>query len=265
VSILDGVSISDREDREAKTFIALAATFRQAIHHEVSRDVKGISVIACLSAAGESLFHSIITSQHSLTVQEHLKNPDVRLGRDFALKFNQKPYFNADIFLAYIRTILLPYSDTFRGRAVLAQEVTALLMAPCSAEVSDDLIRILTEARVRVITSAPHTTQVLQVLDLTLFGVLKRCPRYELPFDENNAPVKVITKVYHDFTQTMALLNVCGTFRALAFEFDMRKEPHELLFDEIKLRESAGLQELCSVTFPWTSYRSDDVLLASVG
>jgi hypothetical protein len=47
---------------------------------------------------------------------------------------------------------------------------------------------------------APHTTQIFRVLDLALFGVLRRCPRYELPFDENNATLKVTTKVYHDFT-----------------------------------------------------------------
>jgi hypothetical protein len=57
--------------------------------------------------------------------------------------------------------------------------------------------------------------------------------------------------------------NVWGTFRALGFEFDTSREPYELLFDEVKLRESAGFEELCSVTFPWTSYRADDVLLAS--
>jgi hypothetical protein len=124
------------------------------------------------------------------------------------LKFDQKPYLNAGIFLAYIRTILLPYIDIFYGRAVLTQEIAVLLMVHCSDDVSDDVIRILTEARVRVITFEPHTTQVFQVLDLTLFGVLKRCPRDELPFDENNATVKVITKVYHDFTQTMARPNV---------------------------------------------------------
>jgi hypothetical protein len=120
---------------------------------------------------------------------------------------------------------------------------------------------------VRVITFAPHTTQVFQVLDLTLFGVLKRCPRYELPFDENIATVKVITKIYHDFVQTMARPNVWGTFRALGceFEFDRRREPYELLFDEVKLRESEGFDELCSVTCPWTNYRAGDVLLASVG
>jgi hypothetical protein len=65
----------------------------------------------------------------------------------------------------------------------------------------------------------------------------------------------------------MARPNVWGTFRALSFEFefDTRREPYELLFDEVKLRESAGFEELWSVTFPWTSYRADDVLLTAVG
>jgi hypothetical protein len=129
---------------------------------------------------------------------------------------------------------------------------------------SDDLIRIPTEAKVRVITFAPHTTQICKVLDLTLFNVLKQRPRYELLFDENNATVKVIMKVYQDFTETMARLNVWGVFRALGLEFDMRRESCWLLSNEVTLRESAGFEELCSVTFPWTSYRSDDVLLSSV-
>jgi hypothetical protein len=218
-----------------------------------------------MSAAGESLLHYVMTSQNSLTVQEHLKQQGVRFGRDFAMKFNQKPYFNAGIFLDDIRTILLQYSDTFRGRAVLAQEIAVLLMAHCSADVSDDVIRILTEARVCVIAFAPHTTQVFQVLVLPLFGVLKPCPRYDLPFDDDHATVKVITKVYHDFTPTMARPHVWRTFRALGFEFDRRREPYELLFDKINVRESAGFEEVRSVTFLWTSYRADDVLLASVG
>jgi hypothetical protein len=177
------------------------------------------------------------------TVQEHLKKQGVRFSSDFALTFNQNTYFNAGKFIASIRTILLQYIDTFRGRAVITQEIAVLLMAHCSADVSDNVIRILTAARVRVITFAPHTTQVVQVLDLTHFGVLKPCPRYELPFDDDNATVKVITKQYHDFTQTMARPNVWGTFRGLALGFD----------------------ELSSVTFPWISYRADDVLLGSVG
>jgi hypothetical protein len=124
------------------------------------------------------------------------------------------------------------------------------------AHVSDGVIRILTEARVRVITFAPHTAQVFQVLDLTFFGVLKRCPRYELPFDDDNATVKVMIQVYHDFTQTMVSSNVWRAFRAFGLEFefesefDTRSGPSGLLFDEVKLRETAGLEELWSVDFP---------------
>jgi hypothetical protein len=139
--------------------------------------------------------------------------------------------------------------DGLRGLAIFAQEIAVLLMAHCSAHVSDDVIRSLTEARVRIIIFAPHTTQVFQVLDFTLLGVLKRCPRYEVPFDDDNATVKVITKEYHDFRQTMARHNVWGTFRALAFEFDMRMATYGFLFDEVKLRESAGFDELCFVDF----------------
>jgi hypothetical protein len=71
---LDEVGISDWEDRKTKKVITLAAIFGQTIHHGVSRNMKDISVIACLSAAGESLLHYIVTSENSPSLQEHLKN-----------------------------------------------------------------------------------------------------------------------------------------------------------------------------------------------
>jgi hypothetical protein len=261
---LDELGISDWDDRKTKAVIARAAMLDQTIHHGVSRNVKHISAIACVPAAEESHLPCIVTSQNSSTVQEHLNKQRVRLGSDFALKFNQKAYINAGIFLDYIRTIFLPYIDGFRGLAVLAEEASVLLMDHCSADVSDTVIRILTEARAHHSFCTTYNSG-LQVLDLTLFGVLKRCPRNEFPFDENNATVKVMTKVYNDFTQTMPRPNVWETFRVLEFEFDTKRWPYEFLLDEVKLMESAGCDELCPVTFPWTSYRADDVLLTSVG
>jgi hypothetical protein len=200
---LDEVGISDWEDGDTKRVIALAAMLGQIRYDGVSRNVKHISVIACISAAGSSVLAYILTSQNSPAVQEHLNKQGVRFGTDFALKLNQKPYFNAGILLAYTRTILLSYIDTFRGRAVLAHEIALLLMAHCLADVSDDMIRILSEAMVRVVTFAPHTNQVFRVLDLIVFGVLERRPRYELSFDVDKATVKVIRKVHHDLRQTL--------------------------------------------------------------
>jgi hypothetical protein len=205
---LDEVGILDWQDRKTKKGVVHTAMLGQTRHHGVTRNVKHISVNACMSAAGESLLHHMVTSQNSPTVQEHLKRQGIRFGRNFALKFKQKLYFNAGIFFDYIRTVFISYIDARPALAVFAQEVAAVLMDNCLAHASDDAIRIPTQARVRVITFAPHTIQVFQVLDLTPFGVLKRPPRYELPFDENHATVKVRTKVYHDFTQPMGRSNV---------------------------------------------------------
>jgi hypothetical protein len=84
---------------------------------------------------------------------------------------------------------------------------------------------------------------------MTLFGVLKQCPRYEPPFDDNHATVNAIMKIYHAFTQTTGPSNVWGAFLALAFVFDTRMEPYWLVFDEKTMRGSARFQELWCVNF----------------
>jgi hypothetical protein len=116
----------------------------------------------------------MVTLPNSSTIHAHLKKQGVRFGRDFALEFNDKPYFNAGIFHDYIRTIFLRYSDNVRGLTVLAHEIVFLVMDDCSARLSDDIICLLTKVRVRVITYAPHTTPIFQVPFSTIFGVLKR-------------------------------------------------------------------------------------------
>jgi hypothetical protein len=60
-----------------------------------------------------------------------------------------------------------------------------------------------------------------------------------LSFDDDNATEK-----------TLVPFSVWGAFRALGLEFDRRREPYRPLFDEVKLRKSAGYQRLWSVDFP---------------
>jgi hypothetical protein len=104
---LDEVGISDWEDRKTKTVIVPATMHGQTIHHEISRTVMHISVIACVSTAEESLTPYIITSQAPTSVRERLKKEGVRFSTDFVLRSNPKPYINAEIFLDYIRTVFL--------------------------------------------------------------------------------------------------------------------------------------------------------------
>jgi hypothetical protein len=52
---IDEVGISHWEDRKTKTVILPATMCGQTVHHEISGTVKHISVMACVSAARESL------------------------------------------------------------------------------------------------------------------------------------------------------------------------------------------------------------------
>jgi hypothetical protein len=72
-------------------------------------------------------------------------------------------------------------------------------------------------------------------------------------------------KVYHDFTHAVVPSNFWGAFRTLGLEFDMKREPSRLLFDEVKLRVSADFQGLWSVDFPSIICRADDMLFGWVG
>jgi hypothetical protein len=115
--------------------------------------------------------------------------------------------------------VFFPSLVWLRGLAKFAADDAVFVMALCSAHVTDDVIGLLTEARVRDITFAPHTTQIFEVLDLTLFGVLKRRPRYKRPFENENATARRIMTKYHDFKQTMVSPNIWGAFRALGLDF----------------------------------------------
>jgi hypothetical protein len=75
-----------------------------------------------------------------------------------------------------------------------------------------------------VITFAPHTNQIFQVLDVTLFGVLKQRLGYKLPFEDEKETVRFILKVYHGFKQTMVEPNKSGAFQAIGFEFEFEDE-----------------------------------------
>jgi hypothetical protein len=105
---------------------------------------------------------------------------------------------------------------------------------------------------VRVITFAPYPTQIFQILDVMLFGVLKRRLGYKLPFEDENEAVKFIMKLYRDFKQTMVEPNIWGAFRVIGFEFEFytEAEPYRLLFNKEKLRQSEGFRGLWSIAFP---------------
>jgi hypothetical protein len=87
---LDEMRISDWEDRKSKKVMAPQSMRGSTIHHRVNLELKYVSVVACVSTAGESLTPYIVTSQDSPGLQDKLKKRGVRFGMDCILKSRAK-------------------------------------------------------------------------------------------------------------------------------------------------------------------------------
>jgi hypothetical protein len=126
----------------------------------------------------------MVTSQDSAAIGRDLEADRMQIGRhlNLILKHRDKPYVNAELFEGYLRSAFLPHlmiSRIVKDRRV---EDAVLLLNNCSPHLSSAVIELVSTARVRVVVVTfapqPHATQIFQVLDLTLFAVLKRRGHY---------------------------------------------------------------------------------------
>jgi hypothetical protein len=84
---------------------------------------------------------------------------------------------------------------------------------------SDAVMAVLTREHVRVITFATHTTHIFQLLDLVLFGGLKKRATRRSTFDEEQPAAAFIIRVYHDFRETIVEVNIWSAFSAIVFSY----------------------------------------------
>jgi hypothetical protein len=77
----------------------------------------------------------------------------------------------------------------------------------------------LSSARVRVVTFAPHTTQIFQLLDVTLFGFFKREEKYHLPFGDLGMTVNLGYNVYPKTATILTTPDIWNAFQTIGIEW----------------------------------------------
>jgi hypothetical protein len=101
-----------------------------SIHHRLSRSVKHVSVVACISASGGCLTPYVVTSQNSAAV-----SPGCGGGRD-------------SNWIAFdLRNVFLPHLMIIRIVKDLREEDAVLLMDNCSPHITPGVIELLSTAR----------------------------------------------------------------------------------------------------------------------
>jgi hypothetical protein len=180
----------------------------------------------------------------------------IRLGVDFVLRQRSKLYVNGKLFLEYINSTFILYLNELRELEEFAGCEAILLMNNCLLHMGDAVIEVLTRERVGVNIFNLHTTHIhiFQMLDVMLFGTLKKHVTGFSTLDEDQPTAAFIIKVYHDFKQTMVEVNIWGAFHPSdSVTHDIDQNPYGLLFNEEKFRQSLGFLELWERNVPLES------------
>jgi hypothetical protein len=93
---------------------------------------------------------------------------------------------------------------------------------------ADPVIAVLTRKRVKVIIFTNHTTHIFQMLDVVLFGALKKNATGFRTLDEESIVTAFIIKVYHDFKETMVEINIWGAFSSIGLTHYIDQNPYGL-------------------------------------
>jgi hypothetical protein len=117
------------------------------------------------------------------------------------------------------------------------------------SDVTDDALGLFRDAQVRVMSSAPHTTQIFLRRGVSLFGVLKQRQRYKLPFDKTKGTTAFLFNINHTSKSTTIEVNIQSSFQEVGFEFGTTREPYRLPFTEGKARISPDFQDIEALEF----------------
>jgi hypothetical protein len=112
-----------------------------------------------------------------------------------------------------------------------------------------EVLATLRDHNVKVIIFPPHTTEIVQTLDLRLFGVFKRKMQFQLPFANDNLTVGFIRNAFYALKQTFVPDNAKNAFKLFGLEFNNPQTLYTFLFREDKLRRSQGFQEIWKANY----------------
>jgi hypothetical protein len=133
---LDEVGISDWEDRQPKKVVVPRTAALHSIHHRLSRSVKHMSVVACISASGACLTPYVVTSQDSADIRRDLEADGMQIGRHLILKHRNKPSVSDELFKDYLRSVFLPHLMMTHIVKDLREEEAVFVMDNCSPHIT---------------------------------------------------------------------------------------------------------------------------------
>jgi hypothetical protein len=167
----DESGFSDWEERKPKCLLIPTEARETILHYSASRKIRHQTLACCVTAAVDAYCPLLLSSNPATqTVFQH----QIRDGIDVQMEISPSPYVNAEIFERYVDTVLIPAVEANPQLPGCDKKPAILFCDNCSAHMSNSMPNKLARRGVLVLTDPPHASHIFQVLDVLLFGLVKR-------------------------------------------------------------------------------------------
>jgi hypothetical protein len=178
---LDETGLSNWEEQKYKPVIVPSDATQTPLRDPVDRGIRHHTLLCCISTSRDAYTPLLIAPRQS---ENRIFENGVRAGVDLKLEIRPSPYVDANLFRKYIQEMFLPAVATNRRLPGCKNQPAILFCDNRACHCFDAILKELAGNGVLVLTYSPHTSHIFQVLDLVLFGNLKRCKKYQTR-DEN--------------------------------------------------------------------------------
>jgi hypothetical protein len=117
-------------------------------------------------------------------------------GIHLRVEISPSSYVSHALFEKHVGVVLIPAIESNRNLPGCEKKSTSSFGEKCGAYCSDDVLTKLAQKRVIVTVYPPHIPRILQVLDVLLFGVLKRAKKYQRRDDSLASNVNHIRRLF---------------------------------------------------------------------
>jgi hypothetical protein len=172
------------------------------------------------------------------------------MGKLAAVVENRSQYIHQQRFADYINRVFLPLLRKVRTNPLLVSRLAVRLLDNCKVHMGDEVLKVLADHGVMMMTYAPHTTNIFQVLDIHFFGIFKLIKSNADESGMVHETANDVVKNIRAIQRSSNLPKIQAAFRKSGLESISVSEPAFITFHEKRLREADGICETWDIEVP---------------
>jgi hypothetical protein len=221
---MDEVGHQDWADRGEYHCYVAEHVHDEFVYVPVPRTGKRITVIACVAADGSYLRPSVIISRKTFEdeIVEYGLTPE-----KVEIYDQPKGFIDTDIFEDWIKDTFVPEVER-RRTALNCNDVAYLILDNCSSHKGANFQAMCRDHRIAPIFIPPHSSHLVQPLDLCLFGLMKQRVAQINKAQSCNVQTQHIVRVVNAFQSAATTCNVIATFRNAGISLMQRRDERSM-------------------------------------